>query len=748
MADTDPDPTRESLKAGLRAGLLAMAIALLGASPSRLLLSMREGDAVVPGLLRVIAGTLLDASAVLPSIAVVVVALAVLLPVMLRGLRGPRFQGAGPLLLALLPAFATMVLSMIAQQVHAERGAFPTAFDILESGGNASFIEGVFGFLGYRHIFIPTIVTAVCAVGLLIAALRSSHTARRLVPWAVGVLAGVVLGVLPVQAGARALVHADPPLNPEALGEPLAGLIDSSLDLMRYGDKATPRQLVIDIDLDDARGQLHARGAGLLGVPATPLHIAAHPWARPLDTAREQHEVAGRRGRGPALIAALEEVSRAHPLGADGAPPAVVFHLLLEGFRADDIAALNPEAPVDLAPFVNGLYATAAAGSVEGERVVLVAKNLHQAGVRTAQGLGAMTCGLGTLPWNLSFIRDLQPIDLRCTVDVLHDAGATSSVWYGSDLSFDNMHRFFDAHGTNTVVSQKELPTDLAQGTWDAVTDVAVVDAAVAAVAARVQAEPGRPHHALLMSLSNHSPFTAPQDLPEAVKARVEALWLQAPRADEEDRRRLMTFSYTDFAVERLFAQIAAHGLTDRAVVTLMADHSTGHRYVWGRGEETDDAFGRIPFAIVLPPASTTTTPDALRAAVQHAQGLLDAGPLSLNDVPTLLLSTLSQTGTLRRLPADKRWHSMGGQVTSPWFQPLHPGAVVHGVNGVSRIVALDAKGARVGESTRSTFLQSSADRYRLTPELFPMAAPLARLLRNPPSMPATTATTTGAATP
>jgi hypothetical protein len=44
-------------------------------------------------------------------------------------------------------------------------------------------------------------------------------------------------------------------------------------------------------------------------------------------------------------------------------------------------------------------------------------------------------------------------------------------------------------------------------------------------------------------------------------------------------------------------------------------------------------------------------------------------------------------------------------------------------------VVAFDAQGVRIGEATRATFVQSSADRYRSTPALFPIAAPLQRLL-------------------
>lgn len=723
-------PHRPSLQVGIEAGAFAMAVAVLGAFPARLLLAMRDGEGL--GLSRIVAGTLLDASAVLPAIAAVVVVASLVFALLLRPLRRAGWQGLGPMLLATPLAFATMVLSMIAQQVHAERGAFPTAFDILESA-NGSFVEGVLGFIGYRHVLVPTIVTAVVAVALFAVAWRRVVVLVRWPAWTLGVVVGAALGAAPVQLGALATGALAAPLSPEALGEPLGGLVDSALDLLRYGDKATPRQLLVDIELPQDKGALHGRGAALLGWPAKPLGVGAHPYARPLDTEREQR---GRSDRGARLLASLEALSKALYVDPPASsrplpPPPVVFHVLLEGFRADDLHALNPDAPRELAPFVNGLYERAGGGGTVDDDLVLVGRQMHQAGVRTAQGLGAMTCGLGTLPWNLSFIRDLHPIELRCTLDVLHDAGASSSVWYGSDLKFDNMRRFFEAQRVSAIMSQAELPAGLPLGSWDAVADLAVVDAAVAGVAARVRREPQRPHHALVMTLSNHSPFTAPQDLPEVVKTRVAALSPGAARADEEDRRRLLTFSYTDFVIERLFAGIAEQGLADRAVVVLTADHSTGHRYLWGEGRETDDAFGRIPFAIVIAAGvrARASDDDALRAAMTRSQQLLDGGPLSLNDVPSLLLATLSASPMLANLPHEKRWHTMGGQVTSPHFRALADDAVIHGINGVSQVVAFDARGVRIGEATPARFLQSSADRYRLTPALFPMAAPLRRLL-------------------
>jgi hypothetical protein len=729
--------------AGLQAGLWSVTLLVLAAVPARLSLAIRGGTtSSMNDLGRTVAGVVVDASAVLVVVVVLTAVLTATIPIGVRGLRRPLWQRAGPLLCSLPLAAVTMVITMVAQQVRAERGAFPTAFDIMESGTNASFIEGIFGYLGYTHIWVPAVLSVVVvgvALGLVLRR-RSHHVVHAWPAWGTGLVAGLGAGVLPVYLLSLALSSSSAPetLRPDSLGEPLAGLVDSSLDLLRYGADMTPRQLIVDME---PTADVHNEGAALLGWPALATGAGPHPYARALDTGAEPVTP---NPRGTALLQSLERVSSTVFDGA-GQPPPIVFHLLLEGFRADDVHAINPEAPRDLAPFINGLYERAGAPAGDeagddaaGDDAVLVGRQMYQAGVRTAQGLGAMTCGVGTLPYNLSFIRDLQPMSMRCTADVLHDAGYTMSAWYGSDISFDSMQRYLEAHHTTRVVSQKELPTDLPKGTWDAVTDFALIDAVVDGLATSHgpgMASADGPHMALLMSLSNHSPFTAPQDVPADLQARVAALLPQAPRADEEDRRRLLTFAYTDAAVERFFVGLHRAGLDRRAIVLLMADHSTGHRYVWGKGLETDAAKGQIPFAMVVPAGfrARVGNQGALDAALADAQQKLDAGPLSLNDVPSLLLAVLSKSTAVSSLPAEKRWHTMGGQVTSPFFRSIKSGAVIHAVNGVSEIVALDGQGQRIGEVESSSFLKSSADRYRLTPSLIPAASPVARVLALPP---------------
>jgi len=434
------------------------------------------------------------------------------------------------------------------------------------------------------------------------------------------------------------------------------------------------------------------------------------------------------------LLKSLEQLSSVLFTDLDGR--VAVIQLSLESFRADDIHALNRDASPEIDPFTNRLYETALRGGAEG---VLATTKMYQAGVRTAQGLGALTCGIGTLPYNLSIIRDLQPFPARCAGDVLRDAGFKGSFFYGSDATFDEMHHFLGAHGYSHIVSQAELPDTLPKGAWGGITDFAVFDEAVKylsnALAAPDAAPDAAPELSLVMSLSNHSPYTPPEDLPVTVIERVDrALKTSDHRADGDDRRRLLTHSYTDAAVERFFAALETSSLSERSIVMLSADHSTGESYVWGAYSEGDDAKARIPFAIVLPPAlmARVKNQPGLQKALREVQTRLEAAPLSQNDVPAMLLALLSAHPSIKALPAAARWHTLGGQVTSPWFQPGgDPRSFILGINGVSEFFALDRTGARVGDYEDSVFLKTRADRYRVTPRLIPAAATLAETMRS-----------------
>ena len=707
------------VRRGFLSGLTVVALLFVAAFPARLAGALRGWGSLFTKIEKSLAGALLDLSAVVLVITPMVAVMTLLVPLVLRHARGPRWQRLGAVMWALPFGFALWVLTVVAQEVKSERGSFPTMFDLLEGGTNASFVEGTLGFLRYERIWFPAAVGCVLAtVVLFIVWRRPVGNVGPWKRWAIGLAGGMGAGAAGVLLLAVTLASLANRFTTAALGDPMTGLVESTFDILRHQGPATPRDLVMTAELPE---KAINEGAALLGWPPSTAG-RPHPHPRTLDFDAEP-PTSDPRGR--ALVQAFEKIGEA--LFVEGDPSVAVFHLSLEGFRADDVHALNDVAPREIAPFTNSLY--------DRKEGVLTSTKMFQAGVRTAHCLGAMTCGLGTLPYNLSFIRDLQPFPVRCTSDVLSEAGFTHSFFYGSDGTFDDMHVFLKGHGYSLLVTQAELPKDLPKGTWDGVTDFAVFDLAVKHVAESLKTGS---QFSLLMSLSNHSPFTAPADLPPEVLARVDlALKTAVNRADADDRLRLITYSYTDAAVERVFQQLDTLGIAERSIVMLMADHSTGHSYVWGKEDpESDAAKSQIPFAIVIPQAflARAKDPVGLSAALKDAQRLIEEAPLSQNDVPTLLLAMLKAHPSVKALPAASRWHTLGGQVTSPWFKPGGDKATyIVGINGVSELFALDRKGVRVGSYEDSVFLKTRADRYRVTPRLIPVTGTLIETMKSAP---------------
>jgi hypothetical protein len=700
---------------GFLSGVAAVGLLLIASFPSRLSLAVRGWGSLGGRVEKALVGTLLDLSAVIVLVTPFIAIAALLAPLAFSRLRGPWWQRLGASVAALPFGFAIWVLTVTAQEVKSERGSFPTTFDLLEGGTNASFVEGTVGFLRYERIWEPAVVGVLLAVVLVFVVWRRRREAVAWRQWATGLVLGLFIGTGGVLFGSAALGAAANRFTAAALGDPLTGIVESSIDLLQHKGPATPRELVLDAELPPDALEL---GAKRLGWPqASTTHALKR--SRPLDWSKEPPT---KDPRGRKLLDALAKLSQALFVPDDAR--VAFFHLSLEGFRADDVHALNPLAGQQIAPFTSSLY--------DGRPGVIAGRKMFQAGVRTAHCLGAMTCGLGTLPYNLAFIRDLQPFPVRCTSDVLADAGFAHSFFYGSDAKFDEMHLFFEQHRYTKLVSQVELPADLPTGTWDGVTDFAVFDTALTDVAKGLETGP---QFSLLMSLSNHSPFTTPQDMPPEVTARVDAdLKSVINRADADDRLRLLTYSYTDAAVARVFAKLDELKIAERSIVMLMADHSTGHSYVWGKEDpESDAAKTQLPFAIVIPPAflARARDPQALGAALKDVQTLIDEAPLSQNDVPMLVLALLSAHAGVQSMPEAARWHTLGGQLTSPYFEPGgEAGSYLLGINGVSELYALDRTGARVGSYEDSVFLKTRADRYRVTPRLIPVTATLIETMK------------------
>lgn len=707
---------------GLGVGLSTWALLGLAVLPARIGVAMRiRGGSLFDRVTRAAAGATLDLSTVIVPVGVTLLAVGVLLVAVLPDSQRRFGRHLGAPLLAIPVGFVLYALTVIEQEVKAERGSFSTMNELVIAASEASFVAGSAGFFRYERIWVPALVNGGLAMLVVLSRFRAFRAEgdapaqpwhRWAMGWAVTLMVGMVLMPVAVTLAAWASAR----LSPAALGDPLATVVETTFDLLQNKPGARPSELLFQLEANEADAVV---GARRLGWPA--VASGAHPYARPLD---HQHEPPS---QGTALLEALNRVSTAL-FDADERPVAV-FQFSLESFRGDDLHSLNAAAPSGLAPFVNGLYEAAH----QRTAAVLASSKTYQAGVRTAQGLAAMTCGLGTLPYNLSIIRDLDAFPLRCAPDVLSSAGFQGSFFYGSDAEFDHMSRFLLDHGFSAVVSQPDFPKDKPKGAWSGLTDLVVFEEAVRRASQRQTSS----QFSLVMSLSNHSPYTVPEDIPTVVGERVgRATADSRNRATPDDRRRLLTYSYTDFALERFFAQLEASELSARSMVVVAADHSTGEDYVWGPetdDHETDDAKARVPFLIVIPQAfvDRSRSKPALMKALAEAQTLLEATPLSQNDIPTLMLALLAAHPALRTLAPADRWHTLGGQVTSPWFQPgERRDAFLVGINGVDELYVLDRQGKRVGSYEDAVFLKTRGDSTRVTPTLRPIAATLIETLR------------------
>ncbi len=721
------------MRRGASSAAASLLLLVIAGAPSRVAGVLRVPGSFISLVLWAVAGLLRDLAAIFLALAPMLLVLAFVLPRISARLRTPRAQRAGLVVITIPFALALWLFGVTAQEFKHERGSYPTIFDLAEGASSSTFLQGMLGFVRYDAFRIPALIFGSLAAALLaIVLFRKSRDG--LVAWGphrLGALVTFALAAFALRLFVFATSAPQSAYGASVVGDPFRAITESTVDLLVHHGRSAPRELVLDIELPEARVD---EGARLLGWP--PHHVARagepcvpHPFARPLDRASEPsiHDP-----RGEELVRAFERIS---PLvyPADDAN-VIVWQLALESFRADDIHALNAEAPREIDPFVNGLYEAAD----RGEEGVLASRGMYQAGVRTAQGLGALTCGLGTLPYNLSIIRDLQPFAMRCVADVLHDAGFKQTFVYGSDATFDGMSDFFRAHGYDDLVSQAELPADLPTGAWSAVTDIALFEEATSRIAKSFESAPS-PRFVTMMSLSNHSPYTAPGDLPPDVALRIDkALATAVNHAIRDDRARVITHAYTDAAIGRFFARLDALHLAERSIVVLSADHSTGETYVWGpdlHAPETDDAKAEVPFVVVFPKALLERAHDraALNGALRDAQRAIDAGPLSQNDIPALILALLRSHEALRALPAAARWHTLGGEVTSPWFAPIpRPGAYIDGINSVSELYALDRKATRVAAYEESIFLKTRGDRYVITPSLVPVAATLSAVLHAP----------------
>lgn len=592
-------------------------------------------------------------------------------------------------------AFGFVLFGCIsATEFKVERGLYPTVFDLKVGLADSGYVRSALGtFLLARFVW-GTLAALAGFIGLgywfVRAADRSSTRPLR-------AQAGSLLLPLAACAGMGFGLHrASPHLfssiaNWRVVESPFPSFfasLGSSHENIRFGYIA----LIEHMGSPEPARELGAASIGLSPNAARALarssECAAHPLAEAYPRAVSSEP-------GPGVNAAFasrvehvaDELSR--ELWSDR-KRVRVWQISLESMRADDLAAWNEKAPPGLAPTLNGLYARAS----EPNPRVVVARHMYQAGVRTSQGLSAFTCGTGTMPWGISFARDVGLVPFRCLPDVLKDAGFATYFYYGSNPAFDNMQAFLHYHGIHELMTERDYVEEKKHKGW-AVPDRIVYAQSLARSNARPHDES---QYNLLMTLSHHHPFDRPEDFTDEDAARVRSL---VGDVGADHLKRLDTLHYADRTLGEMLEKLEASEAAADSLVVIAGDHATSDYFLWRGADKLEGverlvALSRIPFVLVLPEALLARSRNRARVheLVRELNQALAEQALSQNDVPRLLLALLARAPAMGVLPEGYRWHSLGGQALSPYFRlEAAPGARVIGVNAASRVYWVDATG-------------------------------------------------------
>jgi phosphoglycerol transferase MdoB-like AlkP superfamily enzyme len=381
-----------------------------------------------------------------------------------------------------------------------------------------------------------------------------------------------------------------------------------------------------------------------------------------------------------------------------------VVVVLEESLGSQFIGALHPDSGPSLTPHFD---------SIAAEGTLLT--RAYSTGNRTIRALEATTSSLPPLP-GVSVERRPESVDLFTLPALLRSRGYATEFIYGGRALFDGMGAYMRNNGMERVIEQKDYPDGEFTTAWG-VSDEAIFTKALAEMDSLHAT--GRPFYTLVLSVSNHRPYTYPAG---------------HIAADPNARKRVNVVQYADWALGRFVRQARTHAFFDSTVFVLMGDH--GPR-VYGAAE------------IPLPSYSVPM--------VFYAPGIVPAGVrvgelASSMDIPPTVLGLLGGTYESK---------FFGRDVLSPQPRPglavmthnneialmrgrrlavlgLRGATTVYDVDSTGAIVklpTLDASGRSLVEDAIAYF-QTADELYRRGDYRFDRAAPTvaARTVAHTPS--------------
>jgi phosphoglycerol transferase MdoB-like AlkP superfamily enzyme len=232
-------------------------------------------------------------------------------------------------------------------------------------------------------------------------------------------------------------------------------------------------------------------------------------------------------------------------------------------------------------------------------RESLMFTRAYATGTRTVRGLEAISASLPPIP-SESIVKREGNRDIATWAKVMNRAGYRSSFLYGGYGAFDNMAPYFGGNGF-AVSDRSEIEAPRFENVWG-VSDEDLFDHALTYYDA--EAQRGRPFFSMIMTTSNHKPYTFPEGV-EGVKPR--------------GGGRPAGARYADHALGRFLDAARQHAWFDRTLFVVVADHDAR-------------VYGKVDI-----PLNTYEIPLLLYAPGHLKPGRIDTPTSQIDIAPTVL---------------------------------------------------------------------------------------------------------------
>ena len=227
--------------------------------------------------------------------------------------------------------------------------------------------------------------------------------------------------------------------------------------------------------------------------------------------------------------------------------------------------------------------------------------NTYASGTRTVRGLEAITASFPPIP-TVSILRRPGNKGIGSWGKVMNELGYQSSFLYGGYGYFDDMNTFFAGNGFQ-VLDRTDIEKVRFENVWG-VADEDLFDRAIQHFGEQYQA--GKPFFSIIMTTSNHKPFT--------FRPGLEQLGIPA-----EGGGRQAGVRYADYALGYFLREAVRQPWFDNTIFVVVADH--GAR-VYGKAEIPLETY-EIPLLIYSPKHIAARQIDTLMTQIDIAPTVL-----------------------------------------------------------------------------------------------------------------------------